>query len=306
MTQVIGIFLILLSIGILIYWLATGKRSKPLLKFVCAFIAIVGFLLILKDKLVEVTFKDWLSIRTSVSEATSDAKTIAAIKQQVENERATIDLVATDAQTAKNLSEDASNKVVLADQKLKDLDAALQRANDSINKLDAATDFSLIVSKAQNDDRLAFNQLMQIANATNSLFAPAAISILNTIVAEVQGEVIIDYTSLTVNWDLYGINPDTDSLQKLEEAYSTHPNSRILRFNIVKKIFESNRFSELARYDFLAKVIQSENSLKIVQLAINLMTPKSNIRANFLVTDLYLQWWSKNRTGLSNSPAANP
>jgi hypothetical protein len=100
-TQVTGIILILLSIGILIYWLATGRRSKPLLKFVCVFIAIMGFLVILKDKLVEVTFKDWLSIKTSVAEASADAKTIASIKQQVENQRATIDLVATEAQTAK-------------------------------------------------------------------------------------------------------------------------------------------------------------------------------------------------------------
>lgn len=79
MTQVTGIILILLSIGILIYWLATGRRSKPLLRFVCVFIAIMGFLLILKDKLVEVTFKDWLSIKSSVAEASADAKTIAAI-----------------------------------------------------------------------------------------------------------------------------------------------------------------------------------------------------------------------------------
>lgn len=41
----------------------TGRRSKPLLKFVCVFIAAMGFRLILKDKLVEVTLKDWLSMR---------------------------------------------------------------------------------------------------------------------------------------------------------------------------------------------------------------------------------------------------
>src|SRR5882757_10032829 len=116
MTQVIGTILILLSIGILIFWLATGRRSKPLLKFVCVFIATIGFLLILKDKLVEVTLKDWLTIKTSAAEATADAKIIAAIKQQVENQSATIDLVATEAQKAKNLSEEASNKVAVAEQ----------------------------------------------------------------------------------------------------------------------------------------------------------------------------------------------
>src|ERR1039458_2677228 len=155
-TQVTGIILILLSIGILIYWLATGRRSKPLLKFVCVFIAIMGFLVILKDKLVEVTFKDWLSIKTSVAEASADAKTIASIKQQVENQRATIDLVATEAQTAKNLSEEVSNKIAFAEQKLKDLDDAIQKANDSLKKLDAATEFTLLVTKAESGNRSAF------------------------------------------------------------------------------------------------------------------------------------------------------
>jgi hypothetical protein len=306
MTQVTGIILILVSIGILIYWLATGRRSKPLLKYVCVFIAIMGFLLILKDKLVEVTFKDWLSIKTSAAEATADAKTIAAIKQQVENQRATIDIVATEAQTAKNISEEASNKVVAAEQKLRNLDDAIQKANDSLAKLDAATEFSVLVSRAQNDDRAAFIQLANIGVSTNSPFAQSAKSIADTIIQEVQTGTIVDDSAVTIHWDLYGINPDTDSLQQLEEAYSAHPNSMWVRFNLAKQIFGNSRFSELDRYDFLAKVMQSDNSLKVVQLAVNLMTPKSNIRLNFMWTDSYLQWWARNRSNFTNTPTANP
>jgi hypothetical protein len=305
MTQVIGMILVLLSVGILIYWLATGRRSKPLLKFVCVFIAAIGFLLILKDKLAEVTIKDWLSIKTSVAEATADAKTIADIKQQVVNQRATVDLVATEAQTAKNLSEEASNKVAVAERKLKDLNDSIQKANDSLKKLDAATEFSLLVSKAQNDDRAAFIQLGNIGTSSSSPFAQSAKSIADTIIQEVQTGTIVDYSTVTINWDLYGINPDTDSLQQLEQAYSAHSNSMWVRFNVVKQIFENSRFSELERYDFLAKVMQSDNSLKVVQLAVNLMTPKSNIRLNFIWTDSYLQWWAKNRSNFTNAPTAS-
>src|ERR1035438_3627120 len=129
MTQAIGIVLILVAVSIAIFWLSTGRRSKPLFKTVIIFIASIGFLLIIKDKLVEVTIKDWLTIKTSVAEATADAKSIAAIKQQVENQRATIDLVATEAQKAQNLSEEASNKVALAEQKLVLLNLALSEAS---------------------------------------------------------------------------------------------------------------------------------------------------------------------------------
>ena len=306
MTQVTGIILILLSIGILIYWLAIGRRSKPLLKFVCVFIAATGFLLILKDKLVEVTLKDWLTIKTSAAEATADAKTIADIKKQVVNQRATVDLVATEAQTAKNLSEEASNKVTLAEQKLKDLDDSIQKANDSLKKLDAATEFSLLVSKAQNDDRAAFIQLANIGVSTNSPFAQSAKSLANTILHEVETETIIEDSTVTIHWDLYGRNPDTDSLEQLEEFYSAHPDSELIRFNVVKQIFNSSRFSELERFDFLAKVLRSDNNLKVMQLAVNLMTPKSKIRLNFIGIDSYLQWWAKNRSNFTNTPTANP
>lgn len=148
MTSTIGIILIVIAIAIAIYWLVTGKRNKPLFRFVCIFIAAIGFLLILKDQLVEITFKDVLSIKTSVAKASADADTIAKIKHQVENQRATIDLVATEAQSAKNLSEDASNKVMLAEQTLLTLDGAIQKANEALEKLDAATEFSQLVASA--------------------------------------------------------------------------------------------------------------------------------------------------------------
>src|ERR1035437_1269745 len=134
MTSIVGIILILTSVGVAIFWLATGKRSKPLFKFVCLLTVAIGFLLVIKDQLVEVTFKDWLSIKTSAAEAKADAKTISDVKQQVENQRATIDLVATEALNAKNLSEEASNKIAVAEHKIGDLDDAIQKANEALKK----------------------------------------------------------------------------------------------------------------------------------------------------------------------------
>jgi len=306
MTQGTGIIFIIISIGIPIFWLITGKRSKPLLKFTCVFIAIIGFLLILKDKLVEVTFKDWLTIKTSAAQATADAKTIADIKQQVENQRATIDLVATEAQKAEDLSTEASNKVAVAEQKIKYLDDAIQKAKDSLKELDAATEFSLIVSKAQNDERAAFWQLVQISASKSSPFAQSAKGIADTILYQVQTETVIEDATVAIHWDLYGINPDKDSLQQLEGFYSAHPDSELIKFCVVKQIFNNRRFAELDRYDFLAKVMESDNSLKVVQLAVNLMTPESNLRLNFMHTDSYLKWWSTNRSHFTNSSKFNP
>ena len=305
MTLAIGIILIVTSIVIAIYWLATGKRNKPLFRFVCVFTAIMGFLLVLKDKLVEVTFKDVISIKTSAAKASADAEVIAKVKQQVENQRATIDLVATEAQKAKNISEDASNKVMLAEQKLITLDDAIQKANEALGKLNAATEFSLLIAKAQNDDRDAFIQLIKISMTNNSPYAQSAKNIVNSILHETETQTVIEDNAVTIHWDIYGIDPDKDTLQKLTDFYSAHPDSVLIRFNVVKQIFNASRFSERERFDFVAKVMQTDKSLRILQLCCNLMTPKSNIRLNLLGADVYLQWEANNRESFTNSPTSS-
>jgi hypothetical protein len=302
MTQVTGIILILLSIGILIYWLATGRRSKPLLKFVCVFIAIMGFLLILKDKLVEVTLKDWLSIKTSAAEATADAKTIADIKQQVLNQRATIDLVATDAQTAKNLSEEASNKVALAEQKLKDLDDTIQKANGSLKKLDAATEFTLLVTKAESGDRAAFFKLGKI-KITQPSEADAAESIIGAIVSKIQIETALKETSVHPEWNSFGIDPEKASLQQLKEYYFTKfANYPAPRFYIIRQIFNDNRFSELEHFDFLAIAMQQDEELGVLEETCKLMDTKRKSAQNFPNFDDYLNWYKDNRTNFKATP----
>jgi len=128
--------------------------------------------LILEERIVEVTYKDVLSIKTSVNSVESDAKAISEIRKQIENQRATIDLVATDAQNAKRLSEQASNKLVTADKKLKYLDDAIYRANVAntrlslLVKIDAATQYGLGLGELSRGD---LDELITIQNPTNDL-----------------------------------------------------------------------------------------------------------------------------------------
>jgi hypothetical protein len=306
MFSLVGIALILVAVGLLIFWLATGRRSKPLVKFACVFLATIGFLLVVKDKLVEVTLKDVLTIKTSASEATADAKSIASIKANVENQRATIDLVATEAERTKILSEDASNKLASAELKLAALDVGIKKGNESLKQMDAAIAFSLIIAKAQNDNAAAFGDLIQISASTNSPFASAATGLVNTILHEVETEVILESESVGIHWELYNINPDKATLPELISFYSAHPDSVLIRFNVVQQIFNSERFSERDRFDFVSKVIQTDNSLKMVQLCCNLMTPKSKLRFNLLRASAYVSWWGENRDSFTNAVATVP
>jgi hypothetical protein len=115
----------------------------------------------------------------------------------------------------------------------------------------------------------------------------------------------VHFCSDNIHWDLYGIDPDKATFQNLTNFYSAHPDNVLVRFNVVKQIFNATRFSERERFDFLSKVMQTDNSLRILQLCCNLMTPKSNIRLNLLGKDLYLQWEIKNQESFTNAPTLN-
>ena len=273
------------------------------MKFVCVFIAIMGFLLILKDKLVEVTFKDWLSIKTSAAEASADAKTIASIKQQVENQRATIDLIATEAQTAKNLSEEASNKIALAEQKLKDLDDAIQKANGSLKKLDAAAEFTLLVTKAESGNRSAFFKLIQMLT-TSPTEAKGIPEICNAIISKICAETMLNQLLPPV-WDIYGIDPQKSTIQQFKDYYSTM-RTPMGRFNAIKQVFNDNRFSELERFDFVALAMQQDDDLGVLQEACQLMDTKRKSKQVFVHVDDYLSWYRDNRAGFKTNSVNQP
>jgi hypothetical protein len=266
------------------------------------FLSIIGLLLILKDKLVEVTFKDVLSIKTSVATATADAKTIAAIKQQVESQRATIDLVATEAQNAKNLSEDASNKIALAEQKLVLLNHALGEASNALTNLNAATEFTLLVTKAEGGDRAAYFKLEQ-TQFDSPTAAVAVGDILSAIATRIELETVLEDTSTSWMWNNFGIDPSKTSLQEWKAyCWNTFANNPGGRFAVIKQVFNDNRFSELEHLDFVKMVMEQDKNLVVLQEACRLMDTKRKSNQKFEFVDDYLRWYKDNRASFKTTP----
>jgi hypothetical protein len=75
------------------------------------------------------------------------------------------------------------------------------------------------------------------------------------------------------------------------------------RFNVVNQIFNSTRFPELDRFEFLASVMQKDKSMRVRELCCDLMDTKAKSHLNFHRVDFYLQWLTQNRASLTNNPA---
>jgi hypothetical protein len=90
---------------------------------VLAFALVVGLALIFYKRQVEVSFsKEGASIKAAAEQATTDAAEIATIRQRVEAQAATLDLVAKDSAEAKKLVDSLRKENERADEKLKMLE----------------------------------------------------------------------------------------------------------------------------------------------------------------------------------------
>ena len=157
--KLIGILIVLNSIALTAWWITTQGSHKTTVVTLCFLTVFAGLALILQERITELTVKGVGTIKTAAQQVTSDARTVAELKERVENQSATVDLVAKEASKAKALSEEVADKNRIAEDKLETLDKAINKANSTLEELEAVTEFTMTVVAAQNDDRKAFDEL---------------------------------------------------------------------------------------------------------------------------------------------------
>jgi hypothetical protein len=90
----IGILLILSSIIWTTWWITTHDNHKGALFFLCLITVFVGLVLIFQDRVTELTVKGVGTIKAVTQQIQSDAETVTDLKERVENQSATVDLIA--------------------------------------------------------------------------------------------------------------------------------------------------------------------------------------------------------------------
>jgi flagellar biosynthesis chaperone FliJ len=86
------------------------------------FALVAGLALVFHERALDITFGKFASIKAAAQQATADAKEIAAIRNRVEAQAATLDLVAKASSDAKTLLDELREETKTADDKLKQLE----------------------------------------------------------------------------------------------------------------------------------------------------------------------------------------
>ncbi|MBO1225489.1 MAG: hypothetical protein JYX80_13785 [Candidatus Scalindua sediminis] len=248
--------------------------------------------MILQDRITELTVQGVGTIKAATQQVESDAQAVSDLKERVENQSATVDLVAKEASKAKALSEEVADKNQRAEEKLAILDDSIKKANKTLTNLNLTSEFTLTVSAAQNDDRKAFDKLKEWSQDTTNPFSSKAAQAWHTIY-ESHNEPMYN-SNFTVPWN-EGIDPSKLLLPELIQQYKGA--SVQLRPALLEYIWKRDDIPKVDRLDFMIETMKHDSSLAAVEYSGRHFTSGTELKIKPSAVEYLVGWWSEHRDG---------
>ena len=289
----VGLLLATLLSGV-IFVLGTKIETRRIIVFV-SFGFFVGIVLLLANHItsikktsVKIPVVD--GITAAAEQIRADASAVNELRGAIERQRDEIALVISDAKKAgADLAkvEQITNK---ANERLAAIQQVVAEGEQGLQRLDILIDFSMLLAKATNEDRYAFDVLVEIAKSEGNfkqIANRAVIEIANDINRQARNDP-------TFPWYVYNIDPEKATIQEWRSIYN-HVHE-FYRPTFLSLFWQQTRFEKRDRLEFLYQIIRSDGSLKTVHRACMLMNQEANLNRNILAKELYMQWWEKEKT----------
>ncbi len=286
----ISILLILSSIIWTTWRITTHDNHKGALFFLCLIAVFVGLVLFFQDRVTELTVKGVGTIKAVTQQIQSDAKAVAELKERVENQSATVDLIAKEASKAKTISEEVAGKNKLAEEKLDTLNKAIAKVNDTITDIDAETEFIKTVIAAQNDDREAFDKLKKWAEEKDHRFSSRALQAWNNIFEDHSKPFY--FSGLKMPW-IEGFDPLKLSLPELSQQYKLIPGQ--FKTALLEYIWKRDDILKIDRLDFMMEIMKNDSSLTAVEYAGRHFVSGTGQNIKPLAVEYLSNWWGNHR-----------
>jgi hypothetical protein len=310
MIQLLGILIILDALVASVWWLAKGYPSPASIIILCSVACVVGLAFVFNERGFDLALVGKTKFRVAAQKAVADANEIAKIRARVENQSATLDLAVTKAAEAERVAEadakqvaeiknrveaqsiavdSAIKKATDLEQVAKQLSEKNLRAEESLSRMEEINAFMTLVTKAQNDDRSALNQLL-LRYQTKGPLHDTAVRIIEELVLDLTQTI---RTNPPVNWKIIGVDPQSATLDELRTAFWMV--ARAFQPAYLRDVWAQNRFPKAERLQFLYDVIGRTNSIRTLQAACSLMDKEAKLGQNFLRAESYQQWWGRNK-----------
>jgi ribosomal protein L40E len=225
--------------------------------------------------------------------ASTVSKNLENVQLNVNQQQLAITFIETKAKQALkeiNAINDLSTQAISHAENAEQLVSKAQKSIDDLTRL---MDFNLLVIKATNDDRHAFDQLRKIPY--DDPFHEMALKTVFTITDDPRlSWQIRQDASMQYNFDW-----DKESWDFLRSMYP-HPimdaYQNRYKPNILSRIWAQKRFPIKKRIDFLYDVIKTDGSIAALNRACMLMNEEAHINKNIMGAKSYLEWYEANKS----------
>jgi hypothetical protein len=199
------------------------------------------------------------------------------------------------ATEVQELSRDARNQV-------SQIKTFVETARQSLDSIKSVSEFSLLLAKAKNDNRLSFDALRKIAKNKEHKFHDIANQALIQIITDPQVTGLLTYN---IDWKKdHNIDPAKASLNDFAKIFSIEISIRQL--SVLKAMWQQTRFPKAEKLQALYEVITTTNSLRCLHEACRLIDEEAKLGKNILAYELYAEWWGKNRSSYQKRSEVQP
>jgi len=226
---------------------------------------------------------------------------IQKVVRQVAAERASVLMTEQIMPDVNNFKGDIASVSNELQGKMSQMEVLISDANMALDEVKRLSDFSLLVTKASNDDRLSFEELQKIAMEEDSRFKQIAKQALTQIITDPQ---VSGFLTHPVKWEEYNVNPTEASLEDFTKVFGlVHP---IYHPFIINSIWEQKRFPKVKKLDIIHQVITTTKSIRTLTKACKLMDEEAKLGLSVLGQRQYAEWWEKNRKSYNKNPEDRP
>jgi hypothetical protein len=185
---------------------------------------------------------------------------------------------------------DALERVGRAEVTVSNVQDVLKEAQYTVADLKSNINFNILLLRASNDDRNAFNELLEISMKPGQFQILAAIIVYRILDDLATNEIL----SSSVQWSEYNIDPNKASIEEFQEKYKSV--SLFAKPSYLRYIWSQERFTKISRLQMLYSIIQHTTSLRGLDAACRLMNQEARINKNIIWAHEYLLWWGKNKS----------
>jgi len=271
--KIIGILIIVGALILTAVYLRTKKTSTGWVVLTCFLAIFAGAILILGERITEITLEHIGSIKAASDQAVADAEAIREIKEQFEER-----LEDTDTKIAK-------------------LNEAIDNAYSTIEELKSFSEFSSTILAAQNDDWVSFEMLSNWANDTEYPWKELAANAYVTI----RGKYGRNVTSphLIFDWSQNG-DPREIPLSEFEMLFETQ--DPLFHANIATRVWNRGDFSKKDKLKFFLRIYNESKSLAARNNAGNFFIRASGepklVNWKPFSSEMLNNWWAENESEL--------